>query len=224
MWKCLFSQSSYWYGQWDYELQSWSQSLLYNFADNDQQPCHSDYLSNNAFKNAANWDYETNNQGYEMNNWGYRAQQLNYTSLYNFTSNDWQLCCSEYLNDWWNKSQFKHQNKALSSPYLIYFIKTNESYRAYESNDALSVNNNTENEPSHHADVSESSHHTDVFFNDSAQPTQYDDSLYSCYSCEMPLETSENLWNHILDWYKVDTHFSITKAATQQVNYIKHAL
>ena len=40
----------------------------------------------------------------------------------------------------------------------------------------------------------------------------------------MPLETSENLWNHILNWHKVDIHFSITKMATQQVNYIKHAL
>jgi len=69
----------------------------------------------------------------------------------------------------------------------------NESYRAYESNDALSTNNNTENESSHHADISESSHHTDVFFNNSTQFTQYDDSLYSCHSCEMPLEISENL-------------------------------
>jgi len=40
----------------------------------------------------------------------------------------------------------------------------------------------------------------------------------------MPLETSKNLWNYILDWHKVDIHFSITKAATQQVNYIKYAL
>ena len=56
------------------------------------------------------------------------------------------------------------------------------------------------------------------------QPTWYDDSLYSCYSCEMPLETSKNLWNHTLNWHKVDTHFSITKTATQQVNYIEYAL
>ena len=40
----------------------------------------------------------------------------------------------------------------------------------------------------------------------------------------MPLETSKNLWNHILNWHKVDTHFSITKVTTQQVNYIKHVL
>jgi len=68
MWKCLFSQPSYWYEQQGYELQPQSQSLLYNFADNNQQPCHSNYLSNNTFKNAVNWGYETNNQGYEMNN------------------------------------------------------------------------------------------------------------------------------------------------------------
>ncbi len=100
----------------------------------------------------------------------------------------------------------------------------NELYRAYKSNDALSTNNNTENESSHYADISESSHHTDVFFNNSTQSTQYDDSLYSCHSCEMPLETSENLWNYILNWHEVDTHFSITKVTTQQVNYIEHAL
>ncbi len=35
----------------------------------------------------------------------------------------------------------------------------------------LSINNNTENESLHHADVSKSLHHTDVFFNDSMQPT-----------------------------------------------------
>ncbi len=69
----------------------------------------------------------------------------------------------------------------------------NESYRAYKSNNALFINNNAENESSHHVNVSESSHHTDVFFNNFMQPTQYDDSLYSCCSCEMPLETSENL-------------------------------
>ena len=40
----------------------------------------------------------------------------------------------------------------------------------------------------------------------------------------MPLETSKNLWNYILNWYEVDTHFSITKVTTQQVNYIKHVL
>jgi len=40
----------------------------------------------------------------------------------------------------------------------------------------------------------------------------------------MPLETSKNLWNYILDWYEVDTHFSITKMTTQQANYIKHIL
>ena len=69
----------------------------------------------------------------------------------------------------------------------------NEPYRAYKPNDALSVNNNIKIESSHHADISEPSHHTDVFFNDSMQSTQYDDSLYSCCPCEMPLETSENL-------------------------------
>ncbi len=100
----------------------------------------------------------------------------------------------------------------------------NEPYEAYGPNDALSINNNTENESSHHADVSESSHHTDVFFNNSVQPTQYGDPPYSCCPCEMPLETSKNLQNHILDWHEVDTHFSITKVTTQQVNYIKHAL
>ncbi len=61
MWKCLFSQSLYQYGQWGYELQSWSQSSSYNFADNDQQPCHSDYLSNNVSENTVNWGYEMNN-------------------------------------------------------------------------------------------------------------------------------------------------------------------
>ncbi len=40
----------------------------------------------------------------------------------------------------------------------------------------------------------------------------------------MSLETSENLQNHTLDWHKVDTHFSITKVTTQQVNYIEHIL
>jgi len=47
----------------------------------------------------------------------------------------------------------------------------NELYRAYKLNDALSTDNNTENEFSHYADVSEPSHHTDVFFNNSVQPT-----------------------------------------------------
>ena len=108
IWKCLFSQSSYWYEQWGYELQPWSQSSSYNFADNDQQPCHFNYLSNNVSENAANWDYKTNNQGYKMNNWDYEAQQLNHTPSYDFISNNWQLCCPEYLNDQWNKSQFKH--------------------------------------------------------------------------------------------------------------------
>jgi len=88
----------------------------------------------------------------------------------------------------------------------------------------LSINNNIKNESSHHADISESSCHTDVFFNDSVQPTWYGDSLYSCCSCKMSLETSKNLWNHILNWHEVDIHFSIIKAATQQVNYIKHVL
>jgi len=165
-----------------------------------------------------------NNQDYETNNWGYEVQQLNHTSSYNFISNNWQLHCPEYLNDQQNKSQFKHQNEVLLSPCLIYFIKMNKSYRAYESNDALSLNNNIKNESSHHVNISKPSHHTDVFFNDSMQSTQYDDSLYSCCSCEMPLETSENLWNHILNWHEVDTHFSITKVATQQVSYIEYIL
>ncbi len=151
-------------------------------------------------------------------------QQLNHTLSYDFTNNDWQLYCSEYLNDWWNKLQFKYWNENLSSSCSIYFIKMNESYRAYKSNDTLSINNNIKNESSHYADISKSSHHTDVFFNDSVQLTQYDNSLYSYHSCEMPLETSKNLWNHILNWYKVDIHFSITKMTTQQVNYIEHAL
>jgi len=69
----------------------------------------------------------------------------------------------------------------------------NESYRAYKLNDALSINNNIKNESLHHVNISESSHHTDVFFNNSAQFTQYDDSLYSCCSCKMSLETSKNL-------------------------------
>jgi len=171
-----------------------------------------------------NWGYETNNQDYETNNWGYRAQQLNYMLSYNFISNNWQLCCSEYSNDQWNKLQFKCWNEVLLLSCFAYFIKINESYRAYKSNDALFADNNIKNKSSHHVNISESSHHTDVFFNNSAQPTQYDDSLYSCCSCKMPLETSKNLWNYILNWYKVDIHFSITKAATQQVNYIKHTL
>jgi len=152
------------------------------------------------------------------------VQQLNHTLSYDFTSNDQQLHHSKYLNDQWNKSQFKCWNEVLSPPCSVYFIKTNESYRTYKPNDALSANNNIKNESSHHADVSESSHYADVFFNNSVQPTQYDDSPYSCCSCKMPLETSKNLWNHILNWYRVDTHFSIIKATTQQVNYIKHAL
>ena len=143
---------------------------------------------------------------------------------YDFTSNNWQLHCSEYLNNWWNKPQFKCQNEVLLPSYLIYFIKMNELYRAYKPNDALSANNNIKNESSHHANVSEPLHHTDVFFNDSVQSTWYDDSLYSCHSCEMSLETSKNLQNHILDWHEVDTHFSIIKVTTQQVNYIKHIL
>jgi len=142
------------------------------------------------------------------------VQQLNHTSSYDFTSNNWQLCCPEYSNDQWNKPQFKCQNRVLSSSCLIYFIETNEPYRTYKSNDTLSANNNTENESLHHADISESSCHTNVFFNNSVQSTQYGDSLYSCCSCEMPLETSKNLWNYILDWHEVDTHFSITKMTT----------
>jgi len=149
---------------------------------------------------------------------------LNHILLYNFTSNDWQLCHSEYLNDQQNKLQFKCQNEVLLSPYLIYFIKMNELYRVYKLNDALSINNNIKNESSHYANISESSHYINVFFNDSMQSTWYGDSLYSCHSCKIPLETSKNLWNHILNWYEVNTHFNITKVTTQQVNYIKHAL
>ena len=120
-------------------------------------------------------------------------QQLNHTSSYDFTSNNQQLCCTEYLNDQQNKSQFKYQNEALLSSCLIYFIKMNESYRAYKLNDALFVNNNIKNKSSHHINISESSHHTDVFFNNSIQLTQYGNSPYSCHSCKMPLETSKNL-------------------------------
>ncbi len=145
-------------------------------------------------------------------------------SSYDFTSNNWQLCCSEYLNDQQNKSQFKHENEVLLLSYSVYFIKTNESYRAYKSNNALSINNNTENKSLHYTDISEPLHHTDVFFNNSAQSTQYDDSFYSYCLCKMSLETSKNLWNHTLNWHEVDTHFSITKMTTQQVNYIKHVL
>ncbi len=81
-----------------------------------------------------------------MNNWDYKVQQLNHTLSYDFTSNNWQLHCSKYLNDQWNKSQFKCQNRVLSSSCSVYFIEINESYRAYKPNDALSANNNTENE------------------------------------------------------------------------------
>ncbi len=69
----------------------------------------------------------------------------------------------------------------------------NELYRAYKLNDALFTDNNTKNESLHHADISKSSCHADVFFNNSVQSTQYDDSPYSCCSCEMSLETSKNL-------------------------------
>ena len=69
----------------------------------------------------------------------------------------------------------------------------NELYRAYKLNNALFINNNTKNKSLHYVNVSESSHHTNVFFNNSAQSTQYSDLLYSCHSCKMPLETSKNL-------------------------------
>ncbi len=100
----------------------------------------------------------------------------------------------------------------------------NEPYRVYELNDALSANNNIKNKFPHHVNISKPSCHTDIFFNNSVQPTWYGDSLYSCCSCEMPLETSKNLWNHTLNWHEVDTHFSIIKVATQQANYIKYTL
>ena len=224
MWKRLFSQPPYRYGQRGYELQPRSRSPPYNFAGNDRQPRRSDYLSNNASENAANRGYGTNNQGYETNNRGYGAQQPNRTPPYDFTSNDRQLRRPEYSNDRRNKPQFERRNGALPPPRPAYFIETNEPYGAYGPNDALPADNNTENEPPHHADVSEPPRHADVFFNDSAQPTRYGDPPYSCRPCGMPLGTSENLRNHTLDWHGVDTHSSTTKAATQQANYIEHAL
>jgi len=203
MWICYYSklrsswdysydncQASYWYEKQSYKDQSCCLKQFF---------CHSEYSLNhqndlnNTFKNTSNlMQYNS----YNKQHWNYNVQQLNHSSLLNFTDNEQQLHCIEYSS---NKSQFtcwsESQSWNESQAHQVY--SSQSAYHAEPYNNNVKFYNEKD---SHSADYyTDQNNKTSQSHNNNYVHKAITQHIYKCNECSMIFLTKNQLTYHIYE-------------------------